>query len=136
MSQETRFLMITPGAVGNVMSGTVTSAWFKRSGADTAYFHVECGAAGAPVGTGKIQGRGVTSDGNYVFTEYDIPLDRVMGTAAHTAPNATFDISSAETAAFAITPVPDEFRFVFTNSSGGDATSTTLKVMVTLLEFQ
>jgi hypothetical protein len=57
-----------------------------------------------------------------------------MGTAAHTAPAATFDISSAETAAFAISPVPDEVRFVYTRSSGGDATSTTLKVQVTLLK--
>lgn len=127
-------MLITPGASGNVMSQNVTSGWIARNGADEAFFEVECGAAGAPVGTGKIQGRSKTANGTYTFTEYDIPLDRVMGTAAHTAPNATFDISSAETAAFAISPVPDEVRFVYTRSSGGDATSTTLKVMVTMLK--
>jgi hypothetical protein len=134
MAQQARVLMITPTASGNVMTGDVTSAWFKRNGADAAFFEVECGAAGAPVGTGKIQGRSINERETITFTEYDIPLDRVMGTAAHTAPAATFAISSAETAAFAITPVPDEFRFVYTRSSGGDATSTTLKVLVTLLK--
>jgi hypothetical protein len=64
MSQETRFLMITPGASGNVMTGNVTSAWFKRNGANEAFFQVECGAAGAPVGTGKIQGRSVSANGS------------------------------------------------------------------------
>lgn len=133
MAQQVRFLMITPGASGNVLTGDVTSAWFKRNGFDTAFFEVECDATGTPVGTGKIQGRSINDRETITFTEYDVPLDRVMGTAAFTAPAATFAISSAETAAFAITPVPDEFRFVYTRSSGGTA-NTSLKVQVTLLK--